>query len=102
MAGLEKGVFLFFGVMAVFVALMAVPASMLVDRQPIGDANISRAETSRNAIYVDRDGNIVGRDATFQQCEQRCASICEPEYPYIAECLRRQSQCTYRCDAAQR
>jgi len=84
------------------VVLIMIAASLIFQQQQIGQTGVSAGTPPRNTIYVNQQGQVVGADTTFQRCQRQCESICDAEYPHIAECLRRQSNCTYRCEADQR
>lgn len=81
------------------VVLVMIIASLIFQQQQIDSAqtNAPRETPPRNTIYVNRQGQVVAADTTFQRCQRQCASICEPEYPEISSCLARQRECTYRC-----
>lgn len=82
--------------------VLAMIAASLIFQHQIGQTGASVGAPQRNTVYVNQRGQVVGRDTTFQRCQRQCESICDAEYPHIAECLRRQSDCTYRCEADQR
>lgn len=83
------------------IVVLAMIAASLIFQQQIGPTGTSGAP-QRNTVYVNRQGQVVGADTTFQRCQRQCESICDAEYPHVAECLQRQSNCTYRCEADQR
>ena len=79
------------------VVLIMIAASLIFQQQQIDQTAVSAGAPSRNTIYVNRQGEVVAADTTFQTCQRQCASICDPEYPNISSCLDLQSSCTYRC-----
>lgn len=85
----------------IVIASILIAATLVLQQQHV-DRAADSGPPPRNTIYVNSRGEVVAADTTFQVCQRQCASICDPEYPYIQECLQRQSDCTYRCEADRR